>query len=110
MKKTGQPREQFQVSKWAKNINGKSVPVEYIGPDASYVDIDFAHSKALDKNGNWATGPDSPHIGWSTGKSNKTTGHILLDSVPTGRDATYSDQEIAVVDALKKPWIVVIKR
>ena len=45
--KTGQPREQFQVSKWAKNINGKSVPVEYIGPDASYVDIDFCSLESV---------------------------------------------------------------
>jgi len=98
---TGQPGEKFMVSKWARDANGKSIPVEYIGPDGSYVDIDFAHSPSYDRKGMWATGPDSPHIGWTSGKNNKTTGHILIDAVPTGRDYAYSDQEKQVISLLK---------
>lgn len=32
-KKTGYSKEQFEVSKWARDVNGKSIPVEYIGPN-----------------------------------------------------------------------------
>lgn len=99
---TGYPKEQFMVSKWARDINGKSIPVEYMGPNGSYVDIDIAHLSSFDRNGNWATGPDVPHVGWQTGRSNKTTGHILLDDVPTGRDYCYSDLSSQIAKILKQ--------
>jgi hypothetical protein len=84
--KTGVPREEFQVSKWGKDVYGKSIPVEYEGPNGAVVSVDYAHDAPLGKNGEWQTGPDAPHIGWRVGKrASKQVGHILLDSVPASR-------------------------
>ncbi|MCQ2815577.1 MAG: polymorphic toxin type 47 domain-containing protein [Bacilli bacterium] len=94
---TGYNKDQFIVSKWARDLNGKSIPVEYMGTNGLYVDIDIAHPISYDRNGNWATGLDVPHVGWQTGRSNKITGHILLDSVPTGRDYCYSDLSSQII-------------
>jgi RHS repeat-associated protein len=77
-KKTGVERSEFQVTKWGKTENGKSIPVEYRAPGGAEVSIDYAH----DNNG-----PDAPHIGWQTpGKGkNQDSGHVILDAVPAGR-------------------------
>ncbi len=83
--RTGQARDQFDVTKWGRNVYGKSRPVEYKGPNQAEVNIDFPHNKELDKHGKWQTGPDAPHVGWQFGKKPKTVGHILLDEVPCGR-------------------------
>ena len=88
--RTGYTRDQIEVTKWATDEYGKSIPVEYLGPDNSFVDVDYAHY-GLDGNGNWASGPNAPHVGWQYGTKGKTVGHIILDSVPTGRDSCYSD-------------------
>ena len=98
--KTGYSREQFIVSKWARDANGKSIPVEYIGPNSSMVDIDIEHY-GIDRRGNWATGPDAPHVGWEVGRKNSRVGHIILDSVPTGRDYTYSDLKRKIQEIFK---------
>ncbi len=83
--KTGLPRDSFQVTKWGKDANGKSFPVEWRGPNGAEVSIDWAHYN-VDRSGNWATGPDAPHVGWKSGKKgNKQVGHILLDTVPYNR-------------------------
>ena len=57
----------------------------------TYVDIDIAHY-GVNRDGSWASGSDAPHIGWQYGTKGKTVGHIILDSVPTGRDYSYTDQ------------------
>jgi len=83
-KRTGYSKEQFEVTEWAKDQNGKSFSVEWRGPNGAEVNIDKAHYK-VDKNGNWKTGPDAPHVGWQVGRKNKTVGHILLDEVTVHR-------------------------
>ena len=79
-KRTGVDKKDFEVTRWAKDKNGKSIPVEYRSKEGAEVSIDFAH----DRNG-----PDAPHIGWQTpGKRSSggaERGHILLDEVPAGR-------------------------
>jgi len=100
-RRTGYPKEQFEVSKWAKDINGKSIPVEYIGPDGAMVDIDMAHD-GISKSGEWESGPDAPHIGWQVGRKNKIVGHIIIDEVPTSRQYNYSDQEHEIYKKFKK--------
>ncbi len=90
-KRTGQTCEEFQVTKWAKNVYGKSRPVEYRGPNQAEVNIDFPHEKELDKHGKWQTGPDAPHVGWQFGKKPKTVGHILLKEVPCGRTNSFDE-------------------
>ncbi|WP_246118394.1 polymorphic toxin type 47 domain-containing protein, partial [Apibacter muscae] len=81
--KTGIPKDQFTVTKWAevKTEYGKSIPVEwYHKPSKSEVNIDLPHLDGFDKNGVWGTGPDAPHVGWQTGKKkDKKVGHILID-------------------------------
>jgi RHS repeat-associated protein len=78
--RTGVVRDQFQVTKWAKDVYGKSHPVEWRSSDGAEVSIDFAHQQY---------GPDVPHVGWQTagkrGFGGGARGHILLDSVPYGR-------------------------
>nr|WP_330363195.1 polymorphic toxin type 47 domain-containing protein [Lacrimispora indolis] len=100
--RTGYTRDQFKVTKWAKDLNGKSIPVEYLGPDKSFVDLDLAHY-GVDRNGNWAGGPDTPHVGWQYGTKGKTVGHILVD-VPTGRDYTYSDLLEQIYKQVRPTW------
>jgi hypothetical protein len=75
-------------------LYGKTVEVQWDGPDAAQVSMDCAHSGSIDKNGLWNSGPDAPHIGWTVGK--KTTrrkGHILIDSVLAGRPPKDGDPD-----------------
>nr|WP_281272368.1 polymorphic toxin type 47 domain-containing protein [Paenibacillus sambharensis] len=83
-KKTGVNKEEFSASKWAKDENGKSFPVEWRSKNGAEVSIDYPHY-GVDRNGNWASGPDAPHVGWQTPGKNNTVGHIILDEVPFGR-------------------------
>ena len=88
--KTGHAKEEFHVTKWARDLNGKSIPVEYETLNHTQVSMDIAHY-SFDKNGVWNTGPDAPHIGWVImDKKPKVVGHILIDHVPTGRDYAWS--------------------
>ena len=100
---TGYTRDQFVVTKWARDEYGKSIPVEYLGPDNSYVDIDYSHY-GMDGDGNWASGPDAPHVGWQYGTNGKVVGHIILDSVPAGRDSCYSDLLKQILEQLRLTW------
>ncbi|WP_420916887.1 polymorphic toxin type 47 domain-containing protein [Paenibacillus thiaminolyticus] len=90
-RRTGFNKDEFEVTKWAKNEYGKSVPVEWKGKKGTSaqhaeVNIDYAHDGAFDKNGVWNSGPDVPHVGYQTGKGkDKKLGHIFLDDVPYGR-------------------------
>ena len=79
--KTGVNRSEFSVTKWAKDKNGKSFPVEYRvlsgknrGADVS---IDVGHTTQGT--------PGSPHIGWQTPGKNNTIGHIFVDKVDVNR-------------------------
>jgi len=83
--KTGVDRNKFEVTKWGKDLNGKSIPVEYRAEGGAEVSVDFAHEK---------NGPDQPHVGWQTpGKgANQQKGHIILDKVPAGRAADKLDR------------------
>jgi RHS repeat-associated protein len=84
--KTGVDKSGFTATKWAKNVNGKSFPVEWRSKNGAEVSIDYAHY-GVDRNGNWASGPDAPHVGWQTPGKKNTVGHIIIDSVPFGRPA-----------------------
>ena len=83
-KRTGVPREEFEVTKWGKDAHGKSFPTEYRvthGPNkGAEVNIDIPHS---------TNGPAEPHVGYQTpGKrlgGGAQRGHIILDEVPYGR-------------------------
>ncbi|WP_430022711.1 polymorphic toxin type 47 domain-containing protein [Paenibacillus sp. MABNR03] len=83
-RKTGVDRSEFTATKWAKDANGKSFPVEWRSKNGSEVSIDYSHY-GVDRNGNWASGPDAPHVGWQTPGKKNTVGHIILDTVPFGR-------------------------
>ncbi|MEC0108162.1 polymorphic toxin type 47 domain-containing protein [Paenibacillus taichungensis] len=83
-RKTGVDKSEFTATKWAKDANGKSFPVEWRSKNGSEVSIDYSHY-GVDRNGNWASGPDAPHVGWQTPGKKNTVGHIILDSVPFGR-------------------------
>lgn len=68
--RTGIPMEQFKVTQWAVDANGKTLPVEWKGGDAE-VNIDSPHVK---------DGPDVYHVGFQFGKKqDKVVGHIFLD-------------------------------
>ncbi|MCK9206918.1 MAG: polymorphic toxin type 47 domain-containing protein, partial [Salinivirgaceae bacterium] len=80
-KKTGYSKEDFEVTKWSdfKDEFGKSVPVEWEGPNGASINIDYAHT-------NQGLSPDAPHIGWQVGKGKeKKVGHIIVDDIPAGR-------------------------
>jgi len=85
---TGLLKEEFKVTQWRKDINGKSFSVEWRAENGAEVSIDYAHYN-VDNNGNWITGSDAPHVGWQTGGKRSgggaVRGHILLDEVPYGR-------------------------
>jgi len=78
-KRTGVPKEDFVVTKWAKDANGKSFPVEWRAKGGGEVSIDIGHVKPET--------PDFAHVGYKTpGKGkNKITGHIFVDDVPINR-------------------------
>ncbi|PAD66657.1 hypothetical protein CHH83_22940 [Bacillus sp. 7586-K] len=85
-KRTGLSKDNFKVTKWGKDINGKSIPVEWKSKDGAQVNIDWPHDGYF-KDGIWQSGPDAPHIGWQTpGKRNSTVGHIIVDEVPARRE------------------------
>lgn len=78
--RTGIPREDFEVTKWGKDQNGKSFPVEWRAKNGAEVNIDTGHVK---------NGPDVPHIGYQTGGKRggggAVRGHIMVDDVPVNR-------------------------
>jgi RHS repeat-associated protein len=78
--KTGLDKNEFEVTEWGRDVNGKSFPTEYRHKSGAEVNIDWAHSK---------NGPDAPHVGWQTpgkrGSGGAVRGHIILDGVPYNR-------------------------
>lgn len=79
-RRTGLKKGDFEVTKWGKDKNGKSMPVEYRAKNGAEVNVDLAHK---------TDGPDAPHVGYQTGGKRNSgggiRGHILLDDVPVNR-------------------------
>ncbi len=79
-KRTGCSREEFTVTKWGRDIYGKTHPVEWRHPSGAEVNIDYPHTNY---------GPTVPHVGYQTGGKRgvggAVRGHILLKDVPRGR-------------------------
>jgi hypothetical protein len=86
-KRTGVPRELFRITKWGKDVNGKSIPVEYQGPGGASVNMDIPEFNNLKSGGKLGEGPHQPHIGYQTSgrKANRIRGHIFIDNVPSSR-------------------------
>ncbi|WP_415839705.1 polymorphic toxin type 47 domain-containing protein [Paenibacillus tarimensis] len=86
-KLTGVSRNQFKVTKWGKDQNGKSIPVEWSGPNGANVNMDIPRWNNVKPDGTLGEGPHQPHIGYQTpGKgTNRTRGHIFVDNVPATR-------------------------
>ncbi|QXX08946.1 hypothetical protein KW548_17700 [Vibrio neptunius] len=78
-KRTGVPRDQFKVTKWGRDQNGKSVPVEYSGLGGANVNMDIPQWNNVKPNGSIGAGPHQPHIGYQTpGKgSSRVRDHIF---------------------------------
>lgn len=79
---TGHPRSEFVVTRWARDVNGKSFPVEWRHPTGgAEVNVDRGHENA---------GPPVPHVGFQTDGKRRNggavRGHILLDEVPYHRE------------------------
>uniref|UniRef100_UPI001F4FF3C4 polymorphic toxin type 47 domain-containing protein n=1 Tax=Pseudomonas rhizoryzae TaxID=2571129 RepID=UPI001F4FF3C4 len=84
---TGVSKEEFTVTKWAKDQYGKSHPVEWRvlsgrnkGAEVNIDDPTLVPS---------ANGPKSPHVGYQTpgkrGEGGARRGHILILSAPISR-------------------------
>jgi RHS repeat-associated protein len=86
-RRTGVPREQFTVSKWGRDANGKTMPVEYTGPNGAQVNMDIPAWNNVRTDGSLGYGPHQPHIGYQTpGRGEaRTRGHIFVDYVPATR-------------------------
>jgi len=78
--RTSVPREDFEVTKWGHDANGKSFPTEWRAPGGAEVNVDLGHENY---------GPGTPHVGWQTPGSRSSggavRGHILVDEVPYNR-------------------------
>lgn len=85
--RTGVPREEFSVTKEAKDAHGKTEPVEWhvqSGPNkGAQVNVDNPRTIPTTE------GPADPHVGYQTpgkrGTGGAQRGHILLDDVPRTR-------------------------
>ena len=86
---TGLSKDQFTVTKWSTNkgLNGKSLPVEWQGPNGANVNIDIPAWNNVKPNGKLGEGPHQPHIGYQTsGKGkNRKRGHIFTDDITISR-------------------------
>jgi RHS repeat-associated protein len=82
-RRTGQPREEFAVTKWEKNVYGKTAPAEWSHPSGAIVNVDDPTIVPTRE------GPQTPHVGYQApGKrraGGRKRGHILVDSVPVTR-------------------------
>lgn len=80
--KTGVSKKDFNVTKWGKDKNGKSFPVEWRANNGAEVSIDLGHSPH-------GEAPTVPHVGWQTGgkrgNGGALRGHIFVDDVPYNR-------------------------
>ncbi len=81
--RTGQPRSEFEVTSWQKNVYGKTAPAEWTHPSGAIVNVDDPTIIPTRE------GPQTPHVGYqSAGKRRSggaVRGHILVDSVPVTR-------------------------
>ena len=79
-RRTGVPKEDFEITGWGKDEHGKSFPVEWRDKTGAEVNIDAPHA---------GHGPDAPHVGWQTpgkrGSGGGQRGHIIIDQVPRNR-------------------------
>ncbi|HEU4885344.1 MAG TPA: polymorphic toxin type 47 domain-containing protein, partial [Longimicrobium sp.] len=79
-RRTGVSRDEFTVTQWGRDANGKSFPVEWTARNGASVNIDTGHSRE---------GPSVPHVGYQSpgkrGSGGAVRGHILLDDVPVNR-------------------------
>jgi RHS repeat-associated protein len=80
VRRTGADPNEFRVTQWGRDANGKSFPVEWRSPGGAEVNIDVGHTR---------NGPGVPHVGYQTpgkrGSGGAIRGHILLDDVPVNR-------------------------
>lgn len=80
--KTGVSKKDFNVTKWGKDKNGKSFPVEWRANNGAEVSIDLGRSPH-------GEAPTVPHVGWQTGgkrgNGGALRGHIFVDDVPYNR-------------------------
>ena len=80
--KTGLLKEKYSVTKWGKDKNGKSFPIEWRANNGAEVNIDLGHSPM-------GEAPTVPHVGWQTGgkrgSGGAVRGHIFVDEVPYNR-------------------------
>ncbi|TBL85656.1 hypothetical protein EYY95_14720, partial [Hafnia alvei] len=84
-KRTGVPREQFEVVKWGKDQYGKSIPVEWQGPEGASVNIDIPSWNNVKSNGDLGEGPHAPHIGYQTPRKPRIRGHIFINLISATR-------------------------
>lgn len=92
-KRTGIPKEDFEVTQWGTDKYGKSVPVEWEakpgieGAGGANVNMDIPEWNNVKPDGTLGNGPDQPHIGYQTpGKGKeRVRGHIFVDEVPATR-------------------------
>jgi len=86
-RRTGLSKDQFEVTKWGKDRYGKSIPVEWQGPNGANVNMDIPEWNNVKPDGTLGAGPFQPHIGYQTpGKgSERIRGHIFVDYVPATR-------------------------
>ena len=84
---SGITKDQLKPAKWAKDVNGKTIPVEYEGPRGAQVNMDIPQWNNVKANGALGEGPHQPHVGYQTpGKGkNRVRGHIFVDSIPATR-------------------------
>ncbi len=80
--KTGVSKDNFEVTKWGRNQNGKSFPTEWRTKTGAEVNIDLGRSPD-------GLAPTIPHVGWQTagkrGAGGAIRGHIFVDNVPYNR-------------------------
>ena len=86
-RRTGVPREEFTVARWGRTVDGKSIPVEYSGPNGAQVNMDIPEWNNVRGDGSLGYGPHDAHIGYQTpgrGRA-RVRGHIFVDDVPATR-------------------------
>lgn len=85
--RTGISKDSFQITKWGKTADGKSIPVEWEAPNGAQVNMDIPEFNNVKASGYLGEGPHQPHIGYQTpGKGkNRIRGHIFVDNLPATR-------------------------
>ncbi|MBN6075090.1 hypothetical protein HYE60_07515, partial [Aggregatibacter actinomycetemcomitans] len=86
-KRTGVPKDQFEVTQWGRTPEGKTIPVEWKGPRGAEVNMDIPEWNNINPNGNngLGKGPYALHIGYSTSGKGNYSGHIFVENVPATR-------------------------